>query len=75
MNERNIRVLEFPKILEMLKMGPDTASIPVMFLTGFGTRESLQKVMSLKPQGYILKSVTKKDLLKIIGDFFEKQGD
>lgn len=68
-------VVNGPKILEMLKMGPDTASIPVMFLTGIGTRESLQKVMSLKPQGYILKSVTKKDLLKIIGDFFEKQGD
>ncbi|MBR5407526.1 MAG: response regulator [Lachnospiraceae bacterium] len=67
-------VVDGPKILEMLRSHPDTSSIPVMFLTGIGTKESIARVMGLKPQGYILKSTTRKDLIKTLEDFFEKHG-
>ena len=66
-------VVDGPKILEMLKMHPDTARIPVIFLTGIGTKESIKRVLSLKPQGYVLKTTTSQDLLKTLDVFFEKQ--
>lgn len=65
-------VVDGPKVLEMLKMHEDTASIPVIFLTGIGTKESIERVMALRPQGYILKSTTSEELNKTIRDFFKK---
>ncbi len=66
-------VVDGPKILEMLRMHPDTSSIPVIFLTGVGTKESIARVMNLKPQGYILKSTTNEELNKTLDEFFDKQ--
>ena len=66
-------VLDGPKVLEMLRMHSETSSIPVMFLTGIGTRESIARVMDLKPQGYVLKSTNRDQLLKTLKDFFDKQ--
>jgi CheY-like chemotaxis protein len=66
-------VVDGPKILEMLRTHPDTESIPVIFLTGIGTKESIARVMKLKPQGYVLKSTTNEELNKTIGEFFDKQ--
>lgn len=63
-------VLDGPKILEMLRAHSDTSSIPVMFLTGIGTRESIARVMAFKPQGYILKSATREQLLNNLKSFF-----
>lgn len=66
-------VVDGPKILEMLKMHPDTQTIPVMFLTGVGTKESISRVKELKPQGYILKTTTREKLLLMLKGFFNKQ--
>ncbi len=66
-------VVDGPKILEMLRMHPDTSSIPVMFLTGIGTKKSIARVMDLHPQGYILKTTTNEELNRTIGEFFAKQ--
>ncbi len=66
-------VVDGPKILEMLRMHSDTSSIPVIFLTGIGTKESIARVMGLKPQGYVLKTATREDLLNTLDSFFEKQ--
>lgn len=35
--------------------------------------ESVKKVMSLKPEGYLLKSMTDEDIKKNIDDFFAKK--
>ena len=59
-------VVDGPQVLQMLRQEPATAHIPVMFLTGIGTREAVGRVMELKPDGYILKSVTRDDLLKTL---------
>ncbi|MCR5596514.1 MAG: response regulator [Lachnospiraceae bacterium] len=68
-----------PKLLEMIRADKSNANIPVIFLTGKGDRESVQKVIALHPQGYLLKTITRPDMLKALEDFFakydEEQGD
>ncbi|MCM1104128.1 MAG: response regulator [Clostridium sp.] len=59
--------------LEMIRSEKATANIPVIFLTGRGDRESVKKVMSLKPEGYLLKAMPEGDIKKIIDDFFAKR--
>lgn len=59
--------------LEMIRSEKNTADIPVVFLTGKGDRESVQKVMTLKPEGYLLKSMPDDELLKYINTFFAKR--
>ncbi|MCR5674224.1 MAG: response regulator [Lachnospiraceae bacterium] len=56
-------VVDGPQVLQMLRQEPATAHIPVVFLTGNGTKEAVERVMSLKPDGYVLKSTTKENLL------------
>lgn len=59
--------------LEMIRSDEDIADIPVMFLTGKGDRESVKKVMALKPEGYLLKTMPEADIKKMIDDFFLKR--
>ena len=61
-----------PQVLEMIRSETRTGTIPVIFLTGKGDRESVVKVLALKPDGYLLKSTDKATLLKSLEDFFEK---
>lgn len=56
--------------LEMIRSDEDIADIPVMFLTGRGDKESVKKVMSLKPEGYLLKTMPDEAIKKSIDDFF-----
>ena len=63
--------MQYQKIyLEMLRSDSDTSSIPVIFLTGKGDKESVMNVMAYKPEGYILKTVEKNELLEKLNDFF-----
>lgn len=64
-----------PDLLEMIRADASNADIPVMFLTGKGDKESVQKVLSLRPQGYMLKSISRTDMLKTLADFFEKDDE
>lgn len=59
-----------PQVLRMLRSEPDTAGIPIVFLTGIGDAESVKQVIALKPDGYILKSTPKPDLLRWLKVFF-----
>ncbi len=62
-----------PQVFEMLRSEPGTESVPIVFLTGVGDKESVMHVMSLKPEGYILKTATRENLLDYVNDFFKKQ--
>lgn len=62
-----------PQVLEMLRSEPSTSNIPVMFLTVKDDRESVMKVLSLKPEKYLLKTMPPGDLIASIDEFFEKQ--
>ena len=68
-------VISGPQVLEMLRSDPETRSIPVMFLTGKGDKESVMAVLALKPEGYFLKTIGKVELLEKLGEFFLKEGE
>ena len=59
-----------PQVLEMIRSEPATASIPVIFLTGKDDAESVQTVLSLKPDGYILKNIGRDALIERLDEFF-----
>lgn len=61
-----------PQVLEMIRSDSPTASIPVIFLTGKDDKESVTKVLALKPQGYILKSAGKEKLLLQLEEYFAR---
>lgn len=64
-------VLDGPKVMEMLKSESFSNSTPVMFLTGKNDRESVTNVISLKPEDYLLKSISKDKLLATLDAFFK----
>ena len=59
-----------PQVLEMLRSDDETKSIPVIFLTGKSDKESVMAVVSLRPEGYFLKSIQKQELLEKLKEFF-----
>ena len=65
-------VVDGPQVLQMLRQEEATANIPVIFLTGNGTREAVSRVMELKPDGYLLKSTKKEDLLEFLNSKIKK---
>ncbi len=62
-----------PQVLEMLRSESETADIPVMFLTGKSDKESVMNVLSLKPEGYFLKTIEKDDLIETLTEFFARR--
>ena len=60
-----------PQVMEMIRSEPNSAQIPIIFLTGKDDRESVMKVMSLRPQGYLLKTMTKGQIMTSVDHFFE----
>ena len=71
--DHDMPVTSGPQVLEMLRSEPATRHIPVIFLTGKNDRDSVMSVMSLKPEGYILKSAGSDDILKSVQNFFNKR--
>ena len=57
----------------MLKSDSETDSIPVMFLTGHGDKESVLSVVGLKPADYLLKTIDKDTLLEKLAAFFKSR--
>jgi len=62
-----------PQMLEMIRSEIKTESIPVIFLTSKGDKESVAKVLSLKPQGYLLKSMPSDQIVEAVDNFFVTQ--
>ena len=61
------------QVFEMIKSEQYSKDIPVMFLTGKSDKESIMKVMALKPAGYMLKDINKFQLLANLNKFFVKE--
>ncbi len=59
--------------LEMIRSEEAFADIPVIFLTGRNDPESVKKVMSLKPAGYLLKHLKPEEIKNNIDTFFKKR--
>lgn len=52
--------------LEIIRNNPHTAHLPVVFLTGVTKKDKIAKVLSHKPQGYLLKPVQRLQLMDTI---------
>lgn len=59
--------------LEMLRSEKAFENIPVIFLTGRNDVESVKKVKSLNPAGYLLKNLSSEDIKAYIDTFFQKK--
>ena len=59
------------QVFEMLKGEPNTASIPVIFLTAKDDKETVMKVLAAKPEKYLLKTMPPEQLVKSVDDFFK----
>lgn len=61
------------QVLEMIRAEEDFADIPIIFLTSKVDRESVKKVIGLKPNGYLSKSLAPELIKKEVDNFFEKK--
>ncbi len=62
-----------PQVFEMIRSDPNTENIPVIFLTGRDDRESVERVMALRPNGYLLKSLSREEIIASVDNFFNKR--
>lgn len=66
-------VVDGKQVLEMIRSESEFTDIPVIFLTSKSDKESVMNVMSLKPEGYLLKTMEPAQIVKAVDDFFEKR--
>lgn len=59
-----------PQVMEMIRSEFSSEEIPIIFLTGKSDRESILRVMKLKPQGYLLKTMSRDDIVNAIDKYF-----
>lgn len=63
-------VMSGPEVLKAMRNNAKLRQIPVIFLTAKDDKESVMKVVSLKPTKYLLKSMTKERIIGAIDEFF-----
>lgn len=66
-------VVDGKQVLEMIRAEEAYRDIPVFFLTSKGDKQSVQNVLALKPQGYLLKTMAPDSVIKLVDEFFAKQ--
>lgn len=66
-------VCDGKQVLEMMRTEMEFSDIPVIFLTSKSDKESVMKVMELKPEGYLLKTMPPEEIVKSIDEFFQKR--
>ena len=69
--DHDMPITSGPQVMEMIRSEHNAAEIPIIFLTGKSDKESVMNVMALKPQGYLLKSMSKEDIIESVDHFFE----
>lgn len=68
-------VCDGSQVLEMIRAEEDFADIPVVFLTGRGDKESVRKLISLRPRGYLIKSTPPEEIKKSIDGYLKTEDD
>ena len=66
-------VIDGRQVLEMIRTETEFKDVPVIFLTSKNDRESILKVMELKPEGYLLKTMEPERIIEEVDNFFIKQ--
>lgn len=60
-------------VLEMLRSDKEFSDVSVIFLTGRDDPESVRKVLSLKPEGYMMKYLKPTEIRKRVDNFFRQK--
>ena len=60
-------------VLTKMREKPETADIPVFFLTGNADPEFLEKIAELNPDGYLLKTMRRREIAAAVEAFFAKR--
>ncbi len=58
------------QVLEQVRQNPMTAQVPIIFLTGQNDKDHVMRILNQKPDGYLLKTTSKEDLLATLNRFF-----
>jgi CheY-like chemotaxis protein len=66
-------VMNGPEVLKEIRNTQAIKHLPVIFLTAKDDKESVMKVVSLKPEKYLLKSMPKEKLTGAIDEFFNQK--
>lgn len=61
------------QVLEMIRSEEEFADLPVFFLTGRVDQESVKKVISLKPEGYLSKYLKPDEIKKNVDNYFKRK--
>jgi CheY-like chemotaxis protein len=59
-------------VLRWMRAEETTKDIPVFFMTAVTDKKRVMECLELKPQQYLVKPVSKDELLERLSDFFEK---
>ena len=60
-------------VLTKMREKPETADIPVFFLTGNADDDFIAKIMELNPDGYLLKTMRRSEIAAAVDVFFAKK--
>ncbi len=66
-------IVDGKQVLQMIRAEKDFEDMPVIFLTSKDDKASVMQVMSLKPDGYLLKTLPPAKIIQAVDDFFERK--
>ncbi len=61
------------QVFGVLRSNPETANIPVMFLTAKGDSGSISQIEKLKPEGHMQKTLPLREIKEVIQKFFDSK--
>lgn len=67
-------VCDGAQVLQMIRSETDFEDIPVIFLTGRADAATVSKIIPMKPEGYMLKTLKPEEIKKTIDNYFIRQG-
>ncbi len=60
-------------VIKKIRSNPETENIPVLFLTGVTDKNKIREIVQYKPQGYIIKPVSKNKLIATVKQTLENK--
>lgn len=57
-----------PHVLEIIRKREESKNVPVLFLTSVTDKEKIIECLSLNPQGYLIKPISRSELLQRVAE-------
>jgi len=69
----NMPVMDGLKLVSLVRNDPNYKDIPIVMITTEGAEEDKKKAMAMGANAYLAKPIQTQELLKLVGQFLEKQ--